>query len=74
VLELGFERLESHLDQCQELAGGTPQCVADGELGVLLMATSRNMGTHYFRADGRIYQIILVPWLPGTDYTEAVAA
>jgi hypothetical protein len=170
VLGLGFERLESHLDQCQQLADGTSQCVADAgysilrvrlpggdlreirnwhefandadsliairdllsqyrhpgagpyvpdkaslfiqpilsaegveviddwpldpawlappapaaqqwagvltgaELDALQESTSRNMGTYYFRHTGRFYHVVLVPWLPGSDYTDQVAA
>jgi hypothetical protein len=167
VLDLGFERLESHLDQCQESDDGSSLCVADAgysilrvrlpngqlreirnwhefandaeallairgllsdyrhpeavpylpdnaslfiqpilsaegltvanwplnpgwltplapgveqwagvlaaeERDVLLRVTSRNMGVYYFRDEGRLYQVILVPWLPGTDYADEV--
>jgi hypothetical protein len=48
--------------------------LADGDWEALLMVTSRNMGAHYFRDAGRFYQVVLVPWLPGTDYTDLVAA
>lgn len=169
VLDLGFERLESYLDQCQQLDDGSSLCVADAgysilrvrlpggglreirnwgdfandaeallairrllsdyrhpeavpyvpdratlfitpvpsadgwvvadwplnpgwltppapsvekwagvlageELAVLLAETGRSMGIYAFRDGDRFYQVILVPWLPGTDYSDAVAA
>ncbi|HSR33168.1 MAG TPA: hypothetical protein VLY63_21595 [Anaerolineae bacterium] len=168
ILELGFERLESYLDQCQEQADGSSQCVADagysilrvrlpqgdlreirnwhefandpeallairgllseyrhpdavpylpargslfirpilsaegltvadwplnatwltppeaaveqwagvlseGEWDALVKVTSRNMGTFAFRDADQFYHVVLVPWLPGTDYSEQVA-
>lgn len=168
VLDLGFERLESHLEWCQQRADGRSECVADAgysilrvrlpsgnlreirnwadfandpeallsirgllseyhhadavpylperaslfvhpipsaesvtgnewplnrdwlappspgveqwagvlsnwEWDALLRATLRNMGTHYFRSARQSYRIVLVPWLPGTDYTDLAA-
>ena len=35
VLDLGFERLESHFDQCQTAADGSSQCVADAGYSIL---------------------------------------
>jgi hypothetical protein len=40
----------------------------------LLEVTSRNMGIYYFRHAGRFYQIVLVPWIPGEDFTDEVVA
>jgi hypothetical protein len=46
----------------------------DQERDVFLQGSSWNMGTHYYRYADRFYQVVLVPWLPGTDYTDAVMA
>jgi hypothetical protein len=169
VLDLGFERLESYLDQCQKLSDGTSQCVADAgysilrvrlpsgdlreiknwhefandtdslmairnllsqyrhaaaepyvpdkatlfvqpilsaegvelsgdwpldpawlvppdpatqqwagvptgaEWDALLEVTLRNMGIYYFYHAGKFHQIVLVPWIPGTNYADEVA-
>jgi hypothetical protein len=40
----------------------------------LLAVTSRNMGNHYLRYANRPYEVVLVPWLPGVDYTNMVAS
>jgi len=62
------------------LAGGAPDwsCVkvlSGGDLQALLAVTGRNMGDFYFRAvgDEAVYNAYLVPWLPGVDYTGAIA-
>ena len=35
VLDLGFERLRSYVDECQELGGGNSVCVADASYTIL---------------------------------------
>ncbi|HEU5010986.1 MAG TPA: hypothetical protein VFT66_00475 [Roseiflexaceae bacterium] len=42
------------------------------DLATFLAAVPRNTGDFWFRADDKVYQTYLVPWLPGEDYTDAV--
>jgi heat shock protein HslJ len=44
------------------------------DLDVMLAVVERNMGDFCFSHAGQFYEIVLVPWLPGVDYTDAVAA
>jgi hypothetical protein len=58
---------------------GDPSCarmVSGSDLQALLAATGRNLGDFYFRAGdtGRVYDVYLVPWLPGVDYAELIAS
>jgi hypothetical protein len=46
----------------------------DQERDVFLQGSSWNTGAHYYRYADRVYQVVLVPWLPGTDYTDGVMA
>jgi hypothetical protein len=60
------------------LAGGTPDaaCVralAGTDLQTLLTKTGRNLGDFHFRAGDQVYNVYLVPWLPGVDYADLIA-
>jgi hypothetical protein len=48
--------------------------LAGEEWDTLLQGSSWNIGTRYYRQADRYYQVVLVPWLPGTDYTDEVRA
>lgn len=48
--------------------------LAGEEWNTLLQRSSWNVGTRYYRHAAQYYQVVLVPWLPGTDYTDAVPA
>jgi hypothetical protein len=48
--------------------------LAGEEWDTLLQGSSWNVGTRYYRHADRYHQVVLVPWLPGTDYTDAVRA
>jgi hypothetical protein len=63
------------------LTGGTPdypcaRTLSGNDLQALLAVTGRNMGDFYFRdADAdQVYNVYLVPWLPGVDYTHLIAS
>jgi len=63
------------------LTGGRPdyQCartLSGSDLQALLAVTGRNIGDFYFRdADAdQVYNVYLVPWLPGVDYTDLIAS
>jgi hypothetical protein len=42
------------------------------KLDALLAVRPRNMGSIFFQHAGQMYEVYLVPWLPGTDLTEQV--
>jgi heat shock protein HslJ len=44
------------------------------DLGAILAAVEGNMGYSYFDYGSQFFETKLVPWLPGVDYTDAVAA
>lgn len=48
--------------------------LASQEWDALLQGSSWNVGTRYYRHADQYYQVVLVPWLPGTDYTGEVMA
>jgi formylglycine-generating enzyme required for sulfatase activity len=61
------------------LAGGTPdtscvRAVSGSDLQALLAMTGRNTGDFYFRAADQVYNVYLVPWLPGVDYADLIAS
>jgi hypothetical protein len=63
------------------LSGGAldASCVkvlSGGDLQVLLAATEQNLGDFYFRDVGasQVYNVYLVPWLPGVDYADLIAS
>jgi hypothetical protein len=63
------------------LAGSTPdypcaRVLSGSDLQALLAVTGRNTGDFYFRAadSDQVYNIYLVPWLPGVDYTDLIAS
>jgi formylglycine-generating enzyme required for sulfatase activity len=61
------------------LAGGTPDmsCVREvsgDDLQALLAVTGRNLGDFYFRDEDQVYNVYLVPWLPGVDYTDLIVS
>jgi hypothetical protein len=49
------------------------QALAGVELASFMEAVSTNMGAFYFEQDGELYRVVLVPWLPGVDYSEELA-
>jgi hypothetical protein len=63
------------------LSGGPPDwsCVrvlSGSDVQALVGMTGRNWGDFFFRAvdADQVYDVYLVPWLPGVDYTDEVAS
>jgi len=54
-------------------ARGWAWLLAGGDLEAMLAVVARNMGTFVFGHAGSSYEVTLVPWLPGIDYTDEVA-
>ena len=48
--------------------------VGRSEAEVLAALLRQSMGSQYFRAGGQVWEVVLVPWLPGADYTAALAS
>jgi hypothetical protein len=58
-------------------AGANTYCarvLARSDAETLAALPRQSMGFQYFRLGSQVWEVVLVPWLPGADYTAALAA